>query len=125
MASSASANLRRIAQQAKPAPRLAVEDGTKQFRKAIEKSLKQDTGGDNRLSGAPTRMRVQVKVDGQTIVTGKVTPNKPAMSQWVWLTEGTGDPGPTAPKGTWSDPVKAEMSAVQKTMRDRIEQVMR
>lgn len=120
----AGALLRQVAQACKTLPRRVVEDATKQFRKGLEKKLTADTGGDSRLSGAPTRMRVQVKVTGETIVTGTVTPNKPAMAQWVWLDKGTGNPGPTEAKRTWSEPVSADMKAVTKTVRDRLNEVM-
>lgn len=125
MASSAAANLRRIARECKSLPRQAVEGATKAFKKSIDKSLKADTGGDFRLSGAPTRMRVQSKVTGDTVVEGTVSPNKPAMAQWVWLNEGTGEPGPTAPKGTWSEPVSREMKTVTRAVRERLNTVMR
>ena len=125
MASAAAANLRRIARECKTLPRKAVEDASKAFTKSITKTLKRDTGGDQRLSGAPTRMRVQSKVQGETVVTATISPNKTAMAQWVWLEEGTGEPGPTAPKGTWSEPVSKELKTVTRAVRERLEAVMR
>lgn len=125
MASSASATLRRIARETKSVPRKAIEDAAKTLKRGIDKKLRGDTGGDNSLSGAPRRMRVQTKVTGETVVVGTVSPNKSAMAQWVWLNEGTGHPGPTAPKFTWDEPVSEEMKNVQRAIRRRLDSVMR
>lgn len=123
--SSAAAMLRQIARECRSLPRVAVEEAATSFQKAITKKLQRDTGGDSRLSGAPTKMRVQKKIDGDTYVTAEITPNKPAMSMWVWLDEGTGDPGPTKAKGTWSEPASAEMDQVTAAVRKRLTAVMR
>lgn len=117
--------LRTVARECKSLPRMAVEEAVSSFDKAITKTLKRDTGGDSRLSGAPTRMRVSKKIDGTSYVTGELTPNRQAMGQWTWLDDGTGDPGPTRAKRTWSEPTSAEMEKVTVAVRKRLTAVVR
>jgi hypothetical protein len=121
MASTAATNLRRIANEAKSFPRKFVEGGVKDVRVPIQKGLKADTGGDSILSGTNRQGRagkltVQARVKGDAIVTGTVKPGPSGrpVAIWHWLEYGTGPPGPTAGKRTWS---RAAAPAVEKLQR--------
>src|SRR5690606_7668068 len=113
--------LRRVAQDCKSLPRRFVEEAVRDLDKAITKKLRADTGGDRSLSGAPGRLRVQKKISGETVVTGEVTPGpRSRMAQWSWLEYGTGHPGPTKPKDTWSEPASHEIEVLRRKARQRL-----
>lgn len=106
-------------------PRKVVGDATKIIGKAMTKRLARDTGGDYRLSGAPTRLRVQTRVTGDTVVEATVAPNKAGMAQWVWINEGTGEPGPTPAKRTWDEPASEQLDVIGRYVRHELNRIMR
>lgn len=118
-------NLSRVARRLRTLPRAAIDEAAGEIARAATRQLTRDTGGDRSLSGAPGRLKVTKRVTGDTVVEGKVTPN-PAylMAQWSWLEEGTGPPGPTAAKNTWTDPTGRALEHARRTIRQRLGELL-
>lgn len=130
--SGAAALLRRVAQETKSLPRSFVEGATKTVKKAIDRKLVSDTGGDRSLSNAPGRLRITTKVDGTSVVTGTVSPGpKRGLARWTWLEDGTkphaigrGEHPGTRGKGTWTKPAEPAVRALVQDIRKRFSKVI-
>jgi hypothetical protein len=127
---SAASSLRTIARNAKSFPRKFVEDSAKSVNKAIDRRLVSDTGGDRVLSGTTRsgkvgKLTVKSKIDGQgSVVTGTITPAGP-RGPWAWIEEGTGPPGPTRAKHTWTKAATPAVEALQREARRAFESVLK
>jgi len=86
---SAASELRRIQKSLKSLPRKWAEESGKTVKKAATKTLNADTGGDASLSHAPGKLKIDTKVQGDSIATLIVSPGKRGMARWTWLEEGT------------------------------------
>jgi hypothetical protein len=131
MASAAGNNLRAIAKRSRSTPRKIVEAATKQVSKTVTKGLNVDTGGDRVLSGTNRqgragKLRAVAKVTGDAVVTGSVKagPGGRTVAIWSWLEYGTGEPGPTAAKYTWSRSAIPAMDVAQRGARRQLATVM-
>ena len=127
----AAVNIRAIAKRCRSFPRSFVDDATKTVSKSITKGLTVDTGGDRVLSGTnregrAAKLRAVVKVTGEAIVTGtvKAGPGGRAVAIWSWLEYGTGEPGPTPAKRTWSRSALPSMDVVRRDVRRKFSNVM-
>lgn len=104
-ARSAASLLRNVARETRSLPRKAIDEIVTTVSKAGTKHLAGDTGGDRILSGTTrrqaTRLTVRKKVQGDSVVTGLVSPGPSGrpIAMWSWLEWGTVH---TRPKHTWS-----------------------
>jgi hypothetical protein len=124
---SAGANLRQIAKASRSFPRRFVDESTRRISQDVMKGLNIDSGGDRILSGTnrrgeASRLRAVVKISGDAVVEGSVKagPGGRPVAVWHWLEYGTGAPGPTPAKRTWSRSARPMMDAVQDEARRRL-----
>jgi hypothetical protein len=122
----AGSNLHALSKSLANLPAEMVREGTKQLQKPIEARAERDSGGDRRLSGLKRsgRFTVSTSVKGTTAVEGRVFAGPSKMrGAWSWLDRGTAaraqgkgrHPG-TRGKGTWSEPVDAELPKVREAI---------
>jgi hypothetical protein len=121
VASKAAVGLRQVARNVESLPKKFARGSAKTVTKAIEQQMQVDTGGDRILSGTTRRgkvvkMRTRAKVTGDTIAIASIRPARP-FALWFWLEYGTGEPGPTAAKHTWSVPARSALEHVRKDIR--------
>lgn len=113
----ASADLRQAADNVARFPDQAVRRVVTGLRAAITPRLRQDTGGDNQLSGAGNaKLSVYARTDDGLIAEGVVRTirREGTDGRWRWLEDGTrprttaagGQHPGTDPKRTWSDPIR-------------------
>ena len=111
-------------------PSEMVRQGTKQVRGPVLARVARDSGGDRRLSGIGNvgQFKVTTKVTGTVFVEGRVFAGPGKMrGPWSWLESGTTRKrhGRTRGKGTWSEPVEAELPKVQRTLERMFEAAVR
>jgi hypothetical protein len=121
VASSAATNLRQVAKNVESLPKKFARQSAKTVSKQIDRQMIDDTGGDRILSGTTRRgraskMRTKSRVTGDSIAVARIMPGS-SMALWSWLEFGTGKPGPTAAKRTWSRPAAKALVQVRKDIR--------
>lgn len=126
----AAADLREAAGQLARFPEQVVRHAVDELAKAVERQLRTDTGGDNRLSGVRGKRKLQVErkvtAFGTGFAEGSVAAGPRRMlGPWRWLNDGTGEPGPTRAKGTFDGAVQRSLPAVELQIANQFDTLIR
>lgn len=127
MAGSLSSSLNKMVRECQSYPRKLIEESAKTLTKATKKTLARDTGGDSSLSGAPAKLKVRSKVEGDSVVTATIEAGpKKSMAMWSWLEYGTnphvirkGQTIYSPAKRTWTKAVDPEIKKLLEDAEDK------